>query len=433
MNCYQNIFTRIIICIRHLLSSTEFLNCHRVENHFVRMRKLSFRHVVFYLLHSNHCAMHQNLSRICDDLPEIEFPNLVSKQALSKARQWILPSLFKEFFVLTVRTYYEMINKRKTWNGYHVFAVDGTKLQLPNHKRNLSHFGTRFNTSNTTQVYSLALGSILYDVLEDMIVDCSLNPDLYSERSAALNHLEAFHSLDLSDRSIIIYDRGYYSDKMYRFFFDNNILCLMRLKGNMIITRSESNDAIVTLPAPKQTTSNNASTDSIPIRVIRVQLDSGVTEYLATNVMDPDITPEMFKELYFFRWKIESKYNELKNRLMMEEFSGATPVSIEQEFYINMFYSNLSAIVKNDADEKITASAKPDNEYNYQANRSYIIGRVKYLTTRLLSGKFQHSTICDLFKCAARHRSQIQPGRKFPRNQKRDYLRTHFNHRKSAL
>ena len=68
----------------------------------------------------------------------------------------------------------------------------------------------------------------------------------------------------------------------------------------------------------------------------------------------------------------------------MKEFSGATPVSVEQEFYINMLYSNLCAIVKNDADEKIAASSRPDNEYQYQANRSYIIGRLKYLVIRLL-------------------------------------------------
>lgn len=199
MNCYQNIFTRIIICIRHLLASTDFLNRHRVENHFVRKRKLSLRQVVFYLLHTNHCAMHQNISRICDDLPDIDFPDQISKQALSKARQWVLPSLFKELFSLTVRTYYEMIDRRKNWHGYHVFAVDGSKLQLPNSKGNLSHFGQRFNTANPSQVYSMALCSTLYDVLEDMIIDCSLNPDLSSERSAALEHLNVFRSLDLAD------------------------------------------------------------------------------------------------------------------------------------------------------------------------------------------------------------------------------------------
>ena len=46
----------------------------------------------------------------------------------------------------------------------------------------------------------------------------------------------------------------------------------------------------------------------------------------------------------------------------MEEFSGATPVSVEQESYINMLCSNLCAIVKNDADEKIAASSRPDNK-----------------------------------------------------------------------
>lgn len=432
MNCYQNIFTRIIICIRHLLASTDFLNRHRVENHFVRKRKLSLRQVVFYLLHTNHCAMHQNISRICDDLPDINFPDQISKQALSKARQWVLPSLFKELFALTVRTYYEMIDRRKNWHGYHVFAVDGSKLQLPNSKGNLSHFGQRFNTANPSQVYSMALCSTLYDVMEDMIIDCSLNPDLSSERSAALEHLNVFRSLDLADNSIIIYDRGYYSEKMYRFFAENNILCLMRLKENLVITRSESNDSIVMLSS-NRTHSGTTGSDPIPVRIIRVELDSGVTEYLATNVMDPNITPEMFKELYFLRWKIESKYNELKNRLEMEEFSGATPVSVEQEFYINMLYSNLCAIVKNDADEKIATSSRQDNEYKYQANRSYIIGRVKYLTTRLLCGIFQRNLIPDLFRSASRHRSQIQPGRKYVRNKKKDNLRTHFNHRKSAL
>ena len=149
----------------------------------------------------------------------------------------------------------------------------------------------------------MALCSTLYDVLEDVIVDCSLHPDLSSERSAALDHLSAFFSLDLADNSIIIYDPGYYSEKMYRFFVQNNILCLMRLKENMTITRSDSDDSVIMLSASKRPLSGTPDSDPIPIRIIRVVLDSGVTEYLATNVMDPDLYPEMFKELYFLRWK----------------------------------------------------------------------------------------------------------------------------------
>ncbi|MGN0397068.1 MAG: hypothetical protein ACI4EL_03520 [Candidatus Fimimorpha sp.] len=111
--------------------------------------------------------------------------------------------------------------------------------------------------------------------------------------------------------------------------------------GELLADREPGSNAvnlrIIMLSATNRAASDTHGSDPIPIRVIRVELDSGVTEYLATNVMDPDITPEMFKELSFLRWKIESKYNELKKRLEIEEFSGATPVSVEQEFYIKLF------------------------------------------------------------------------------------------------
>ena len=50
-----------------------------------------------YLLYSSKASMFQNISRIYDDLPAIDFPT-VSKQAVSKARQFISPDLFKELY-----------------------------------------------------------------------------------------------------------------------------------------------------------------------------------------------------------------------------------------------------------------------------------------------------------------------------------------------
>lgn len=69
----------------------------------------------------------------------------------------------------------------------------------------------------------------------------------------------------------------------------------------------------------------------------------------------------MFQELYFYRWPVELKYKELKSKLAIEEFSGATTTSVFQEFYINMLLSNLSSLIKN------------------QANRAFIIGFMKRL------------------------------------------------------
>ena len=38
----------------------------------------------------------------------------------------------------------------------------------------------------------------------------------------------------------------------------------------------------------------------------------------------------------------------------MEEFSGATAESIQQEFYINMLLSNLASLINNEADEELS-------------------------------------------------------------------------------
>ena len=108
--------------------------------------------------------------------------------------------------------------------------------------------------------------------------------------------------------------------------------------------------------------------EDIPIRVIEVILDDGSKEYLATNIFDPSITREMFKELYFLRWPIELKYYELKERLLMEEYSGKTKTSVFQDFYINLLLANLTSLIKNKVDEDIDRNLNPANKYRYQVS-----------------------------------------------------------------
>ena len=117
----------------------------------------------------------------------------------------------------------------------------------------------------------------------------------------------------------------------------------------------------------------------------------------------------MFRELYFYRWPVETKYKELKSRLAMEEFSGATTTSVFQEFYINMLLSNLSSLIKNEVDEEINITSKSSNKYRYQANRSFIIGQMKLILPKILCCMYDLSAIDRLYTDALRCRSQIMP------------------------
>lgn len=137
---------RITICktiiqfIKNYITDPSKLEPHRAKNRFIRSRKLSMLHVIMYLFYSSKASMYQNLSSIREDLPQLDFPS-VSKQALSKARQFISPDLFKELFYLSVDLFYKHIPARKLWHGLHLFAVDGSKLELPNSPSNFDFFG----------------------------------------------------------------------------------------------------------------------------------------------------------------------------------------------------------------------------------------------------------------------------------------------------
>ena len=422
-----DICKNIIQSIKEYITNPEKLEPYRAKNHFVRKRKLSLFQVIMYLLYTSKASMFQNLSRIREDLGSLDFPD-ISKQALSKARQFINPALFKELYYLSVDLFYKQLPSRKLWNGYHLFAIDGSKIELPNSKSNFEFFGEMFGYSDPSRRFTMGLDSIVYDVLDDYIVHASFQRYLASERSAALEHLHNLEDLNIYQNSVVIFDRGYYSEDMFRYCVEHQHLCLMRLKQNYNIAKKCSGDIITVLPGNEKD-----GTEDVRIRVIEVILNDGTKEYLATNLFDSHISQQMFRELYFYRWPVETKYKELKSRLAIEEFSGATTTSVLQEFYINVLLSNLSSLIKDQVDEEIQITAKSTNKYRYQANRAFIIGRIKTIVPKILCNLFDLSAIDRLYKESLRCRSQIMPGRTFRRKKNKAIGRTHFNNKKVAF
>ena len=171
-----NICKNIVQSIKDYITDQVKLEPHRVEKHFVRRRKLSLLQVIIYLFFSSKASMFQNLSQIREELGTLSFPD-VSKQALSKARQFINPSLFKELYYLSVDLFYSQISSRKLWQGYHLFAVDGSRIELPNSKSTFDFFGEMSSYPDPNRRYTMGL----------------------------------------YNNSIIIFDRGYYSEDMFRY------------------------------------------------------------------------------------------------------------------------------------------------------------------------------------------------------------------------
>ena len=427
----KEICSKIVEAIKDYLSTPSRLDEFKAKNRFVRKRLLTIIHVIMYLLFSNRSSMASNLSNIKRELCKITtFPQEITKQAISHARQGISPLLFVELFNLSVDIFYRNISVRKTWNGLHVFAIDGSKIELPNSKELFENFGEMFNTHKPEEKYAQALASIVYDVLDDYIVHASLNRFLAPEREAALEHLQNLEALGIYKDSVVVFDRGYYSESMFRYCVEHGHYCVMRIKDCIgLAKKAGKRNADITWFLPG---SPKHGTEDIKIRVISVKLDSGEYEYLVTNIFDKSYTIQMFRRLYFLRWPCETKYLELKERIQIEDFNGATTTSIMQEFYISLLHSNLSALIKGSADDVIDATNNPKNKYRYQSNRAFIIGQMQRMLPKMIFGFEPLSCIDDIFFDACREKSQLQPWRKYKRKRV-EKRRTHFRNRKPAF
>ena len=68
------------------------------------------------------------------------------------------------------------------------------------------------------------------------------------------------------------------------------------------------------------------------VRVIQIPLTSEGIEILITNLSEAEMEYEAFGELYHKRWGIETKYQELKQKLETENFSGRLVDNVKQDF-----------------------------------------------------------------------------------------------------
>jgi IS4 transposase len=85
-------------------------------------------------------------------------------------------------------------------------------------------------------------------------------------------------------------------------------------------------------------------------RAYRITLDTGEYEWLVSSLDAQTLSADEAKALYGKRWGIEGKYDFVKNKLQLENFSGKTVTAIKQEFYAAVYLANLCTAVTNVAD-----------------------------------------------------------------------------------
>lgn len=157
----------------------------------------------------------------------------------------------------------------------------------------------------------------------------------------------------------------------------------------------------------------------IEVRLTKVMLDTGEIEYLLSNISEEIIPYEEMKETYFKRWKIEIGYDILKNKLHIENFTGKTQRTIEQDFYAQIYTYNILQDIKHTTNDRVKEKKKDKElKYEYKPNINILAGWLKNILIAVIfadTDEERKKLYNIIIEKAEKNLVAIKPNRKNPR------------------
>src|SRR5438477_651916 len=251
------------------------------------------------------------------------------------------------------------------WLGHRLFAVDGSKINLP---RELLACG--YSTPTTNAHYPQGLLSCLYQLKSQLPFDFDLTSHA-NERLSAMRHLQVLQTDD-----VVVYDRGYFSYVLLHRHAQTGIHAIFRLEENSyneiktFFASAETDTQITLLPSPQRQTeirSEFPDLHIVPLKLRLLKYKIADTLFcLGTTVLDVRYPLQEFIDVYHGRWSIEELYKVSKRIFIIEDFHGKTERGVKQELFAHFVLITLNRLFANRADIELnpgpaSTSQPPDH------------------------------------------------------------------------
>lgn len=354
------------------------------ETDFTRNRTFTFGETIRALLGMRGNTLDKELDDYFDTVG-----GYATSSAFVQQRAKILPEAFEYLF-------HEVNDKcsqydTKTYNGYSLYAVDGSDLNVY-YDESAESFFPNGDNKGFNQLHM----NCLYDVLNDTYMDCIIQPSPKTdEPKSAWQMIERSH---LPKKSILMGDRGYGSMNLMEHCVRAGIYFCIRVKESWIKEVSDlpMDDCDTTISFElRQTQRKQDKIDykngkakyisgvskfgkykesqtwdfelpfQFSIRIVRFQKPDGEYETLATNLNRFEFPAKKLCEMYHLRWNEETSFRQLKYNLSLVNLHSRKEDSIKQEIFARLtmfnFVSRISALV-------VVRPRRANNKYTYHIN-----------------------------------------------------------------
>ena len=321
---------------------------------------------------------------------------------------------------------------RYLWLGHRLFAVDGSKINLP---RELLAAG--YATPSQTAHYPQGLLSCLYQMQSRLPFDFDLASHV-NERLCAIGHLDV-----LQPEDVVVYDRGYFSYVLLHRHSQTGIHAVFRLQENSgspitAFFGSSQTDAEInwlpSSPIQAEIRSQHPDLEIIPLKLRLLKYKIGDSVFcLGTTLLDAHRYPlQEFILVYHGRWGIEELYKVSKRIFIIEDFHAKTERGVKQEIFAHFVLITLNRLFANRADLELNSSrdstspssadASPQTQTNFK-NCIHVLDRG--LEALLLLHAQIRGVVQWIFSTILGRHHRVRPNRSFVRRSMRPETKWH--------
>lgn len=411
--------------ILHELENQEFVSHSKdgKKESFSRNRTLSFRNIIILIVFIKG-AVQRELDNFYKTVNSSALSiRCVTKSAFSQARAKLSEWAFVRLNDAASKTFYENADYL-TWNGMRVFAVDGTGLLLPNSESVIAEFGSYGFGPKAKSMRSMALASICYDLLNQIVLDAQIAPYSSCERSLLAKHLDK-----LGEGDLLLLDRGYPSYWVFFLLSARKIHFCVRMKGYWwkeveAFQKSTDIERIVKFTLPKKDHPRLSGYPEIiggqiACRLVKVKLPTGEIEVICTSLLDTEVFPaECFQCLYDCRWDVEEAYKIIKRRIDLEDFSGRSARAVKQDFHAKILLMTLAGIYSFPVSKRVEEDFKAGHKrkHDQQINHTQAVCSTKEILAVVFVLASGSIALAAFDSIVYNTREIIRPGRTNPRN-----------------
>ena len=222
--------------LRIITNAEETLDAARLKkSSFTRDREMPFPHALSFLLDMRKTSLQTRLNLYFEN---VKGGDPISQQAFSKLRMNFDHSPFETMVRGLVQKEYSGQYDLPLWNGYHLFGLDGSSLQLPR----VDALRKEYGVLGRGGMCPCAGISVLFDVLHGWSIDPAITRAGMDERVECERHVTFLCQQlpHIAKNSILLLDRGYPSQDLLETLQDSGVKFLARCSSQFL---SEINNA----------------------------------------------------------------------------------------------------------------------------------------------------------------------------------------------